>query len=84
MGEGRGRTGAKLFERKMPIAFQNLAIAQHRNTLRYAHTRAGDYKPKLKRFEVGDLVCLKRQKADSMDPRVGRITLRVVSVEGNG
>jgi hypothetical protein len=31
---------AKLFEREMPIAFQNLAIAQHRDTLRYAHTRA--------------------------------------------
>jgi hypothetical protein len=75
---------AKHFEREMPIVFQNLAIAQHRVTLRYAHTRAGDYKPKLKRFEAGDLVYLKRQKADSMDLRVGRITLRVVSVEGNG
>jgi hypothetical protein len=58
---------ARLFEREMPIAFQNLAIAQHRDTLRYAHTRAGDYKPKLRRFEVGDLVYLKRQKANSMD-----------------
>jgi hypothetical protein len=75
---------ARLFEQEMPIAFQNLAIAQHRDTLRNAHTRAGDYKPKLKRFEAGDLVYLKRQKADSMDPRVGRIILRVVSVEGNG
>jgi hypothetical protein len=36
---------ARLFEREMPIAFQNLAIAQHRDTLRYAHTRVGDYKP---------------------------------------
>jgi hypothetical protein len=51
---------AKLFEREMPIAFQNLAIAQHRDTLRYAHTRTGDYKPKLKRFEAGDLVYLKQ------------------------
>jgi hypothetical protein len=75
---------ARLFEREMPIAFQNLAIAQHRDTPRYAHTRAGDYKPRLKRFEAGDLVYLKRQKANSMDPRVGRITLRVVSAEGNG
>jgi transposase InsO family protein len=33
---------ARLFEREMPIAFQNLAIAQHRDTLRYEHTRAGD------------------------------------------
>jgi hypothetical protein len=75
---------ARLFEHEMPIAFQNLAIAQHRDTLRYAHTRAGDYKHKLRTFEAGDLVYLKRQKADSMDPRVGWIILRVVSVEGNG
>jgi hypothetical protein len=65
---------ARLFEKEMPIAFDNLAIAQHRVTLRYAHTRSGDYKLKLKRFEVGDLVYLKRQKFDSMDPRVGRIS----------
>jgi hypothetical protein len=75
---------AKMFERKMPIAFNNLAIVQHRDTLRYAHTRSGDYKPKLKRFEEGDLVYLKRQRADLMDPRVGRIILRVVKIEPNG
>jgi hypothetical protein len=51
---------AKLFEREMPITFQNLAIAQHRDTLRYAHTRAENYKPKLKRFQARDLVYLKR------------------------
>jgi hypothetical protein len=75
---------ARLFEKGMSIAFNNLAIAQHRDTLRYAHTRSGDYKPKLKRFEVGDLVYLKRQKADSMDLRVGRIILRITKVKGNG
>jgi hypothetical protein len=75
---------AKLFEREMPIAFNNLAIAQHRDTLRYAHTRSGYYRQKLKSFEVGDLIYLKRQRADSMDPRVGRIILRVVKIESNG
>jgi hypothetical protein len=69
---------ASWFEKEMPIAFNILAIAQHRDTLRYAHTLSGDYKPELKRFEVGDLVYLKRQRADSMDPRVGRIIPRVV------
>jgi hypothetical protein len=68
----------------MPIAFNNLAIAQHRDTLRYAHTRLGDYKPKLRWFEVEDLVYLKRRKFDSIDPRVGRITLRIIKVESNG
>jgi hypothetical protein len=75
---------ARVYKKEMPIAFNNLAIAQHRDTLRYAHTRSGDYKPKFKRFEVGDLVYLKRQKADSMDPRVGRIILRIAKVEPNG
>jgi len=28
-----------LFKRVMPMAMENLSIAQHRNTLRYAHTR---------------------------------------------
>jgi hypothetical protein len=27
-----------LFKRVMPMAMENLSIAQHRNTLRYAHT----------------------------------------------
>jgi hypothetical protein len=54
---------ARLFEKEMPIAFNNLAIAQHRDTLRYAHTRLGDYKPNLKRFEVGDLVYLHGPRA---------------------
>jgi transposase InsO family protein len=75
---------ARLFEREMPVAFNNLAIAQHRDTLRYAHTRAGDYKPKLKRFEVGVLVYLKRQKADSMDPRIGSITNLIMGSGLNG
>jgi hypothetical protein len=73
-----------MFEREMPIAFNNLAIAQHKDTLRYAHTRSGDYKPKLKRFEVEDLVYLKHRKADSMDLRVGRIILRIAKGEHNG
>jgi hypothetical protein len=51
---------ARVFEKEMPIAFNNLAIAQHRDTLRYAHTRSCDYKPKSKRFKVTDLVYLKR------------------------
>jgi hypothetical protein len=47
-----------LFRRVMPMAMENLSIAQHRNTLRYAHTRSGRYKPKAKRFDVGDFIYL--------------------------
>jgi len=34
---------AELFQRVMPVAFENLAIAQHRNTLRYVIIRGGGY-----------------------------------------
>ncbi len=37
-----------LFRRVMPMAMENLSIAQHRDTLRYAHTRGGSYKPKMR------------------------------------
>ena len=40
------------------LAGGNLLIAQHRDTLRYAHVRSGSYKPRLRRFAVGDYVYL--------------------------
>jgi hypothetical protein len=55
---------AKVFEKAIPAAFDNLLIAQHRDKLHYAHTRSGYFKPKQHRFEVGDLVYLRRQPAD--------------------
>jgi hypothetical protein len=45
-----------LFKRVMPMAMENLSIAEHRDTLRYAHTRGGSYKHKVKRFDFGDFV----------------------------
>jgi hypothetical protein len=50
---------AALFKRVMPMAMENLSIAQHRDTLRYAHTRGGSYKPKVRQFDVDDFVYLK-------------------------
>jgi hypothetical protein len=49
---------AALFRRVMPMAMENLSIAQHRDTLRYAHTRGGSYKPKVTQFDVGEFVYL--------------------------
>jgi hypothetical protein len=74
---------AKVFERHMPIAFNNLAVAQHRDMLRYTKTQSRAFAPKLQQFVAGDFVYLKRQKADSLDPKVGRLVLRVKSV-GSG
>jgi hypothetical protein len=49
---------AALFRRVMPMAMENLSIAQHRDTLQYAHTQGGSYKPKVKQFDFGDFVYL--------------------------
>ncbi len=45
-----------IFKKVMPMAMENLSIAQHWNTLRYAHTRVGNYKPKVRQYYVGDFV----------------------------
>jgi len=47
-----------LFRGVMPMAMENLSGAQYQNTLRYAHTRGGSYKFKVKQFDVGDFVYL--------------------------
>ena len=47
---------AELMKKNMLIAGQNLRVAQHRDTLRYARIRGGGYLPKIRRFAVGDFV----------------------------
>ncbi|GAQ93097.1 hypothetical protein KFL_012970010 [Klebsormidium nitens] len=42
---------AELFQKIVPMAFDKLTIAKHRDILRYAHTRSGDSKPKLRQYE---------------------------------
>ncbi len=49
---------AALFKRVMPMAMENLSIAQHRNTLWYTHTQGDSYKLKVRQFDVGDFVYL--------------------------
>ncbi len=49
---------ATLFRKVMPMAMVNLSIAQHQDTLRYAHTQSASYKPKVRQFDVGDFVYL--------------------------
>jgi hypothetical protein len=47
-------------KRALPIVANNLAIAQHRDTLRYAHTRSGTYLPRLVQFMPGEFVYVRR------------------------
>jgi len=66
------------------MAMENLSIAQHRNTLRYAHTRGGNYKPKVRQFDVGDFVYLQRQPNDTLDIFFGRTILRIKVIRPSG
>jgi hypothetical protein len=66
------------------MAMENLSIAQHRNTLRYAHTRGGSYKPKVRQFDVGDFVYLLRQPNDTLDTSSGHIILRIKVIRPSG
>ena len=54
-------TRAELVKRNMPIAMGNIKIAQHRDTLRYAMVKGGAFIPKLRRFQAGDYVCVRRR-----------------------
>jgi len=49
---------AEVFRRVMLVVFENLAIAQHKDTLRYAIIRGGGYRPSIHKFHVGDYVYL--------------------------
>ena len=55
----------------MPMAFDNLALAQHRNTLRYATIRRGGYRPQLQRFALGDYVYLQQITPTTLDVTTG-------------
>ena len=68
---------ALLFQRVMPIAFDNLAVAQHRDTLRYATIRGGGYRPRVRRFDPGDYVYLQQTAPTPLDVTAGRIILCV-------
>jgi len=59
---------------------ENLSIAQHQDTLRYAHTRGGSYKPKVKQFDVGDFVYLQRQPNDTLDTSSSCTILRIKAI----
>ena len=77
MGRGNILTRAEEFKKGYSHSLQQL-YRQHNisDTLWYAKTRTWDnWSPKVKRFEVGDLVYLRRRKVDTLDVNVGRIIL---------
>jgi hypothetical protein len=70
--------------RVMPMAMENLSIAQHWDTLWYAHTQGGSYKPKVRQFDIGDFVYLQRQPNDTLDISFGHTILRIKAIRPLG
>jgi hypothetical protein len=66
------------------MALENLSIAQHRDTLRYATIRGGGYRPQVCRFQPGDYVYLQQIAPTTLDVTARRIILRVREVLGSG
>ena len=62
------------------MVMENLSIAQHRDTLRYARIRSGAYRPQLQRFRQGDYVYLQCEAPTTLDVRAGRTILCVKEV----
>jgi hypothetical protein len=80
-----------LMRRNVVIAGNNLAIAQERDTLRYAQVRDGQYLPRVKAFKAGDYVYLKpatrlceHMKSSGLTLDVEPRKLRVVRVQQDG
>ncbi len=71
---------AAISKRVMPMAMENLSIAQHQNTLRYAHTRGGSYKPKVRQIDVSDFVYFQRQPNDTLDTSSSHTILRIKAI----
>src|SRR4051794_1820459 len=64
----------------MSLAIENLAIAQDRDTLRYARIRSRAYRPQLRQFKVGNYVYLQCEAPTTLYVRVGRTILRVTTI----
>ena len=78
---------AKLAKQACIIAGDNLLIAQHRDTKRYAEVRSGVYLPKIRRFEVGDFVYTKRDASDiipGLEMKARPEILRIIEIRPDG
>ncbi len=74
----------RVFSKSYASTFENLAIAQHRDTLQYATIRSGGYQPSICRFHVGDYVYLQQTAPTTLDVTTGRTILQVREVLAYG
>jgi hypothetical protein len=72
---------SEVLKKEMPLALGNLLAAQQRDQQRYETVRKASYRPRERKFLVGDL---RRQPSDSTDVSVSRGAYRVHQVGANG
>jgi hypothetical protein len=75
---------SRIVQQRCIIAGGNLLTAQHRDTLRYAKLRSGDYTPQLRRFLPLDYVYVQRHDKKGLDIMARKEILRVVEVRPSG
>jgi len=66
------------------VVDNNLRIAQHRDTLRYARVHGGAYLKKVFKFQEGDFVYVKLHHPTALEPRSSPYILRVIGVRPSG
>lgn len=74
----------EFFKTAMPMAIENLSIAQHGDTLLYICICSGAYQPQLPRFSEGDYVYMQCEVPTILDVNVGYTILRVKDVLPSG
>eukprot|EP00775_Hariotina_reticulata_P012120 gene12120-biopygen14017 len=71
------RIRKETIKRICPVAMENLAIAQHRDQLRYLRSRDTSYQPKTKHFRVGDFVHVQQlQRNSTLQPRAQSVRIK--------
>ena len=75
---------AELVKEYAVTAGNNLKIAQHKDTLRYARLRDGSYLPQVRRFRVDDYVYVRRHNVTALEIEAHPAILRVLEVRESG
>jgi transposase InsO family protein len=69
----------------LPTIASNLAIAHHRDSLRYTMRRSGGWLPQLRKFMVGDFVYVRKpNQTNTLQTPVKQTILRVMKVTPSG
>eukprot|EP00798_Chlamydomonas_sp_ICE-L_P026887 gene26887-biopygen4183 len=73
---------AQWIKRVSPTIANHIAIAHHRDTLRYAKIRGWAYHPRLRKFQVGDFVYIRRPNVrNSLQMAAQGMILRIIDLK---